>query len=185
VSIPATPRARRTRDRIQAVALDLFEQHGYAATTVDRIADAAGITPMTFFRHYPTKDAVVVTDPFDPLVAAAVGAQPADLPPLERVRRGLLAALDAVDPDDDEVARRRVAVVAAEPTLRPAVVAATAATETAIVDRLVADGTPRLDASVAAAACLAACTAALLAADPAAPLHATVGRALDVLAGTP
>ncbi|PFG44509.1 TetR family transcriptional regulator [Isoptericola jiangsuensis] len=185
MSTPVTPRARRTRDRIQAVALDLFERHGYGATTVEAIAGAAGVTPMTFFRHYPTKDAVVVTDPFDPLVAAAVGAQPADLPVLDRVRRGLLAALDAVDPDEDEVARRRVAVVAAEPALRAAVVASTAATEAAIVDRLVADGAPRLDATVATAACLAACTAALLAADPGTPLHATVARALDVLAVAP
>ncbi|WP_418275792.1 TetR/AcrR family transcriptional regulator [Isoptericola jiangsuensis] len=183
-----SPRTRRTHERLQTAALALFERQGYTATTVTQIADAAGVTPMTYFRHFPTKDAVVVTDPFDPLIAEAVIAQPRELAPFERVRRGLLTALDDVAPDADDVARRRVAVVAAEPSLRPAVVAATAATETAIVERLVADGTPALDAAVAAAACLAACTAALLAPahDTTAPgsLHARVIRALAVLRPT-
>jgi AcrR family transcriptional regulator len=191
VTAALSPRSRRTRDRLQAVALELFERQGFAATTVDQIAGAAGVTPMTFFRHFPTKDAVVVTDPFDPLIAAAVAAQPAGLGPFERVRRGLLAALDDVAPDADDVARRRVAVVAAEPSLRSAVVAATGDTEAAIVECLVADGTPRPDATVAAAACLAACTAALLDAAASqdqtgtASLHVPVAHALAVLGPQP
>ena len=51
-----TSRTLRTRERILAVALDLFERQGYRATTVAQIADAAGVTSMTFFRHVPTKD---------------------------------------------------------------------------------------------------------------------------------
>ena len=52
-----TSRTLRTRERILAVALDLFERQGYRATTVAQIADAAGVTSMTFFRHFPTKGA--------------------------------------------------------------------------------------------------------------------------------
>ncbi|WP_423461817.1 TetR/AcrR family transcriptional regulator [Promicromonospora sp. MS192] len=158
-----TPRSLRTRARILDAALDLFERQGYAATTVNQIADAAGVTPMTFFRHFPTKDAVLVTDPYDPLIAEAVGAQPVHLPPLERTRLGLLAALGDITPTEDATARRRVALVAASPALRAAVVIGTEATQEAIVQRLVADGVTRLDASIAASACLAATTAALLA----------------------
>ncbi len=149
--------------RILEAALDLFETQGYEATTVNEIAAAAGITPMTFFRHFPTKDAVLVTDPYDPLIAEAVGAQPVDLPPLERTRLGLLAALGEISAGEDATARRRVAIVARSPALRAAAAIGTEATQEAIVDRLVADGADRLDAAIAASACLAATTAALLA----------------------
>jgi AcrR family transcriptional regulator len=158
-----TPRTLRTRARILDAALDLFERQGYDATTVNQIADAAGVTSMTFFRYFPTKDAVLVTDPYDPLIAEAVGAQPAGLPPLERVRLGLLAALGDISPAEDATAKRRVAVVAQSPSLRAAVSVGTDATQQAIVERLVADGVDHLDAAIAAAACLAATTAALLA----------------------
>jgi AcrR family transcriptional regulator len=180
-----TPRTLRTRARILDAALDLFERRGYDATTVNQIADAAGITPMTFFRHFLTKDAVLVTDPYDPVIADAVGAQPAGLAPLERTRRGLLAALGDITPTEDATARRRVALVAQTPSLRAAVAVGTETTHEAIANRLVADGVDHLDAAVAASACLAATTAALLAWGPA-PTDVTladlVRRALAQLA---
>jgi AcrR family transcriptional regulator len=157
-----SPRVLRTRARILDAALDLFERQGYDATTTAQIAAAAGVTPMTFFRHFPTKAAVLVSDPYDPLIAEAVGAQPVALTPLERTRRGMLAALMSIEPVEDVTARRRVAILANEPALRPAVAAGTAATEKAIVERLVADGADPFDARVATAACLAAATAAIL-----------------------
>lgn len=187
VTVP-TPRALRTRERILAAALDLFEREGYDTTTVARIATAAGVTQMTFFRHFPTKDSVLVSDPYDPLIARAVAAQPCGLAPVERVRRGMLAALGTIEPVEDATATRRVRLVAAHPSLRAAMVAATADTERAIADALVADGVPRLDAAVAAAACLAACTAALLAMpglpDGETRLGVVVTRALDLLGET-
>lgn len=158
-----TERTLRTRARILDAALDLFERQGYAATTVNQIADAAGVTPMTFFRHFPTKDAVLVTDPYDPVIAQAVGDQPAHLSPLERTRRGMLAALGDITPTEDATARRRVAVVARSASLRAAVALGTEATRAAIADRLTADGVDQVDADIAASACLAATTAALLA----------------------
>lgn len=158
-----TPRTLRTRARILDAALDLFERQGYEATTVNQIATAANITPMTFFRHFPTKDAVLVTDPYDPVIADAVAAQPRDLPPLERTRLGLLAALGDITPTEDATARRRVALVARSPALRAATTTGTEATRDAVVERLVGDGVDPLDAAIAASVCLAATTAALLA----------------------
>jgi AcrR family transcriptional regulator len=162
-----TAKTLRTRARILDVALDLFERQGYEVTTVNEIAEAAGITQMTFFRHFPTKDAVLVTDPYDPLIAEAVGAQPVDLPPLQRVRGGFRSALAGIAEVEDATARRRVAIVARHPSLRAAVNASTQDTQDAIVERLTADGTPRLDAVITTAAVLGAVTAALLSwADP-------------------
>ncbi|XWO29163.1 TetR/AcrR family transcriptional regulator [Rhodococcus sp. BGS-1C] len=49
-------RRRETRHEISLAALDLFEQRGVAATTVDEIAKAAGVSASTFFRHFKTKE---------------------------------------------------------------------------------------------------------------------------------
>ena len=177
-----SPRALRTRARILDVALDLFERDGYDATTTAQVATAAGVTPMTLFRHYPTKAALLVSDPYDPLIAEAVGGQPGALTPLERTCRGMLAALAGMEPVEDATARRRVAVLAGEPSLRAVVAAGTATTEQAIVDRLVADGADLFDARVAAAACLAAATAAiLLLPETGGTLAGAVTRALEQL----
>lgn len=53
----------RTRDvvraQLAAVAIELFAEHGYDATTVDDIATAAGVSKRSFFRYFPAKDDVV------------------------------------------------------------------------------------------------------------------------------
>jgi hypothetical protein len=46
---------------------------------------------MTFFRYFPAKELVVVDDPSDPAIVHSVAVQTADLPVVERVRRGLPA----------------------------------------------------------------------------------------------
>lgn len=53
---------RRTRERIEAAALDLIERDGFDATTIETIAVAAGIAPRTFFYYFPTKEDVVLSD---------------------------------------------------------------------------------------------------------------------------
>lgn len=47
------------RSRIGYIAEALFLEHGYEATTVDRIAQEAGISRRTFFRYFSTKDEVL------------------------------------------------------------------------------------------------------------------------------
>lgn len=49
-----------TRKRIAETALELFQRQGYADTTIDQIAAAAGVGRRTVFRHFPTKDAILV-----------------------------------------------------------------------------------------------------------------------------
>ena len=50
----------QTREAIVAAALDLFERKGYDATTIDEIADAADVSPRTFFRYFDSKVEVVM-----------------------------------------------------------------------------------------------------------------------------
>jgi AcrR family transcriptional regulator len=167
-NISGVSKAARTRDRLRREALRLFAAQGYDETTVAEIAAAAGVTQMTFFRYFPAKELVVVEDPYDPAIAQAVAAQPADLTPLERTRRGLLAAWGQISGEEDAEFRLRLRVGAAHPGLRARMRENNAATEAAIVAALTQEGVPRFEAVVAAAAVLAALTAALLewAADP-------------------
>jgi AcrR family transcriptional regulator len=58
-------RARKkqaTSTALQRSAIDLFLERGYDETTVQDITDAAGVSQRTFFRYYPTKDAVLLTE---------------------------------------------------------------------------------------------------------------------------
>lgn len=52
-------RADETRRRLFIAAMQLFSECGYVETSVDAIANLAGVAKGTFFVHYPTKDAVI------------------------------------------------------------------------------------------------------------------------------
>src|SRR6478735_806002 len=47
------------RERILAVAAELFYRHGIRAVGVEAIAEAAGTNKMTLYRHFPSKDELV------------------------------------------------------------------------------------------------------------------------------
>ncbi|ALE06302.1 TetR family transcriptional regulator [Arthrobacter sp. ERGS1:01] len=151
----------RTKAQLQTVAVRLFRLHGYEATTVEQIAAEAGVSAMTFFRHFPSKSSVLFDDPYDPLIGATVAQQPAALPALERARRGLLQAwAELPEPDRDDT-WERVRIVDAHPSLRARMWENNQLTHQVIVAALRSTGTPPLEAEVAAGACLGAITAAL------------------------
>jgi len=77
----------RTRETIRAHALHLFVTQGYEATTVQQIIDEVEVSESTFFRYFPTKGDVVLTDDFDPIIVAAFQRQPEQLSPIEALRR--------------------------------------------------------------------------------------------------
>lgn len=80
-----------TRVRIAQAALDLFESQGFAETTIDQIAEAAGVGRRTIFRHFATKEAIL----FDHLVVRrdAVVELLEERPADEPVLRSLHAVL--------------------------------------------------------------------------------------------
>lgn len=155
-------KASRTAARLRASALRLFTERGFDGVTVDEIARDAGVSHMTFFRHFPTKEDVLLDDPYDPFIAEAVSAQPAALPSLERVRRGLLAAWESVPPGTSEETRARIAIMAGHPALRARAWRNTQRTEALIVEALISQGASRQESVVAAGACLGAVMSALL-----------------------
>ncbi|MGP4103455.1 TetR/AcrR family transcriptional regulator [Nonomuraea sp. KM90] len=78
-------RRTETQRMIQSHAMRLFVEHGYDATTVDHVARASGVSTMTVYRHFPTKEDLVLYDQYDPLIAARVAARPADEPVVRRI----------------------------------------------------------------------------------------------------
>jgi AcrR family transcriptional regulator len=178
----ATTRSARTRQRLIDHGLDLIERQGYEQTTAAQIAAAAGVTEMTFFRHFATKEQLVLEDPYDPFLASGIADQPRDLPPLHRAAAGIRAVWRSLpEPEQPEI-RRRVRIAARTPALRGAMWRSTGNTETAIVAQLVDDGADPLEARVAASAVLAALVAGLYAwADgEVGTLGEAIERALDV-----
>jgi len=95
----------RTRAAIREHALRLFREQGYDATTVDQIAEAADVSPSTFFRYFPTKEDVVLQDDLDLLAIGAFEAQPADLSPIAAFRAAAKDAFGALG--EEELARLR------------------------------------------------------------------------------
>jgi AcrR family transcriptional regulator len=83
----------KTRQAIRKAAYRLFDEQGYAATSVERIADEAEVSPSTVFRYFPTKEDIVLTDEYDPLMHDALLARPADEPPVTALRRAMLEVI--------------------------------------------------------------------------------------------
>ncbi|MEV6896254.1 TetR family transcriptional regulator [Amycolatopsis sp. NPDC051372] len=108
----------RTREAIQRHALRLFQEQGYATTTVEQIAAAADISPSTFFRYFPTKEATVLYDRIDPLLVEAARRQPEDLTLLGVVRATLREVYDSLPPEVWAEERRRQLIVFSVPELR-------------------------------------------------------------------
>jgi AcrR family transcriptional regulator len=108
----------RTRAAIREQALRLFREQGYQATTVEQIAEAAEVSPSTFFRYFPTKEDVVLQDDFDPIAIEKFEAQPRDLHPLTALRAAIKEAFAEVPADELEQWREVTRLTLAVPELR-------------------------------------------------------------------
>ena len=130
-----------TRTAIQRHAVRLFGEQGYDATSVEQIAEAAGVSHRTVFRYFPTKESLVTTDDVGERLAAACRDQPASLGPVAALR----GALRTVLADLDVAAKRdRQALVLGVPALWAASLPSVTATKR-VLDELVAE---RLDRPV-------------------------------------
>lgn len=108
-----------SRAELEQVALALFAEAGFEATTVDGIAAAAGIGRRTFFRYYDSKNDVVWGDFETDLAALRVelAATPAGVGLLEALRRAILA-FNALDPNVVSAHRERMRLILEVPALQ-------------------------------------------------------------------
>ena len=105
--------------RLREAALDLYVAQGYEQTTVAEIAERAGVTARTYFRHYADKREVLFAGAEQleqRMVAALLGAPP-DAAPLTAVAAALDAAAEMFG-GNHAFSRRRQSVIAANPELR-------------------------------------------------------------------
>src|SRR5690348_12522048 len=82
--------------RLAKAAITLFEEQGYDATTVAEIAERAGLTKRTFFRHFADKREVLFggSDELAQCWVDAVAAAPANATPLAMVTAGFDAVAE-------------------------------------------------------------------------------------------
>ena len=130
---------------------------------MSEIAARAGVTEMTFFRHFRAKASLLVDDPYDPVIGAAIRWQPAGLDPISRAARGVRSAWRQLPPPSVEEVRVRLRIVAQTPALRASIAGGgTAATVAVIADALTRGTTSRQEALIAAGAVMGALNTALL-----------------------
>ena len=108
----------RTRAAIRQHALRLFREQGYQATTVEQIAEAAEVSPSTFFRYFPTKEDVVLQDDVDILTLELFEAQPAELSPIGAFRAAWAATGAALTATELDRLRETTALTLSVPELR-------------------------------------------------------------------
>lgn len=108
----------RTQRDIQAAAMRLMAEHGYAATTVEQIAEAAEVSPSTFFRYFPAKADVVTSDLFgeEAFVEALREADETD--PMDALTSAMRRLWREVSQDDWAAERERNLLIMSVPELR-------------------------------------------------------------------
>lgn len=108
----------KTRDAIRREAMRLIEENGYANTTVEQIAEAAEVSPSTFFRYFPSKEMVLMANDLDLVTIKALEQQPADMPSLQAFRRALEITMATLSEDDWRFERQRLRMVLSIPELK-------------------------------------------------------------------
>jgi AcrR family transcriptional regulator len=108
----------KTRASIQEHALRLYREQGYAQTTVDQIAEAAEVSPSTFFRYFPTKEETVLYDRLDPILMEALAKQPEQLSPIAAVRTTMREVFGQLTAEQLEAEQERQRLVLSVPELR-------------------------------------------------------------------
>jgi AcrR family transcriptional regulator len=107
------------RGRLEQAALELYVERGFEQTTVAEIAERAGLTERTFFRHFADKREVLFAGAgaLQELLVTAVADAPDSAAPIEAIAAALEAA-GALLQERRDYSRQRQAVIAANPALQ-------------------------------------------------------------------
>ncbi len=109
---------------IQERALDLFDERGFDAVTIEQVAAAAEVSPSSVYRYFGTKEGLLVADDFDTLTDEQLASL---VDPTDPIGSLLGSVLRYEDPGQEEAgeptSRRRVRYFFSEPSVRAAVLA--------------------------------------------------------------
>src|SRR6195952_2433024 len=130
------------RERIVLAAVDLFTEQGYDETTVAQIAERAGITKSTFFRHFPDKRELLAAgqERRRRLLSEGIAEAPAGVTPLEAVAAGLVRASGEMGPMNRELGPRISAAIASSAELQERAMLKNVGLAAAMTEALVSRG---------------------------------------------
>lgn len=106
----------------QQVAMDLFVERGFDAVTVEEIAGTIGVAASTVYRHFGTKEGIVLWDEHDVAIDEALGAALKRQPPLRAIRDAFVETLAGRYDDELELQLRRIRYIYATEQLHAAAV---------------------------------------------------------------
>jgi AcrR family transcriptional regulator len=136
---------QRTRETIARVAHELFAEHGYHATTLPDIAEAADVSTRTIFAYFPSKEDILFSDfpVMKEALAQALAERPEGEEALETVRKFILSSQGMEKSELDEQLSR---CVESDETLRSHLRARIAQLEELIAAAIAKDiGAPKND----------------------------------------
>jgi AcrR family transcriptional regulator len=139
------------RGRMMRAALELYADRGFEQTTALDIAERAGVTERTFFRHFADKREVLFDGSQDlqARVLSAVAEAPAQQNPIEIAGAAMQAGAELIEGNLD-YSRHRAAVIAANPSLQERELLKLSALAAAVTEALQGRGVPELAAGLAA-----------------------------------
>ncbi len=108
----------KTRTAIRDATYALIKEQGYDATTIEQIAERAEVSPSTVFRYFPTKEDIVLTDEYDPIILAELRNRPADEPWVESVQYVMKKAISFGLEQEPEITRLRSHLLVQVPAVR-------------------------------------------------------------------
>jgi AcrR family transcriptional regulator len=144
------------KGRLMQAAVELYVERGFEQTTVAEIADRAGLTERTFFRHFTDKREVLFSGAgiLQDLFVSTVAEAPAETTPLDAVAAALDAGAGMLQ-GHPEWSRERQAVINANPALQERELIKMASLATALAETLRQRGVAEPAASLTAEAGIA------------------------------
>jgi len=144
------------RVRLVQAAFALYGERGFEQTTVAEIAERAGLTERTFFRHFADKREVLFAgaDALRERLVSTVAEAPGSLAPIDAAAAGL-EAVGAVIQEGGELARQRQAIIASSAELQERELIKLASLATALAEALRRRGVNDPAASLTAEAAIA------------------------------
>jgi AcrR family transcriptional regulator len=144
------------RGRLVQAAFALYGERGFEQTTVAEIAERAGLTERTFFRHFADKREVLFAgaDALRELLVSTVAEAPASLAPIDAAAAGLQAAGASIQ-EGGELAHQRQAIIASSAELQERELVKLASLASALAEALRRRGVDEPAASLTAEAGIA------------------------------
>jgi len=143
-----------TMRHVQVTALGLFEAHGFDAVTIEDVAKAALVSAPTIYRHFGTKEGLVLWDEYDPVLLSSLAKRLRTDAFGDAIREAIVRPLDRIYAAEASRILRRVRLVEHHPGLRAAVASSLRGLRLEMARTLVSSGVCRdpLEADVIAGA---------------------------------